>query len=101
MKESIPVTIFGQNFILRTDSSAEEVQRVADFVNQAIDTVVATNRVADSLNVTLLTLLNVTQAYLQLQSACNRDEQDLAGRIDRMTQRIEDVLGHTPQIKSL
>ena len=99
MKESISVTIFGQSFILRTDSSADEVHRVVDFVNQAIDGVVTTNRVADSLNVALLTLLNVAQTYLQLQSARNRDEQDLAGRIDRLTQRIEDVLGHAPQIK--
>lgn len=99
MKESISVTIFGQSFILRTDSSADEVHQVVDFVNQAIDGVVTTNRVADSLNVALLTLLNVAQAYLQLQSARNRDEQDLAGRIDRLTQRIEDVLGHAPQIK--
>ncbi|MDZ4185167.1 MAG: cell division protein ZapA [Desulfuromonadales bacterium] len=99
MKESIPVTIFGQSFILRTDSSADEVHRVADFVNQAIDEVVTTNRVADSLNVALLALLNVAQAYLQLQSARNRDEQDLVGRMDRLTQRIEDVLEHASQIK--
>jgi cell division protein ZapA (FtsZ GTPase activity inhibitor) len=99
LKESIPVTIFGQSFVLRTDSPAEEVQRVADFVNQAIDEVITTNRVADSLNVALLALLNVAQAYLQLQSAHKGDEQDLAGRIDHLTQRIEDVLGQAPQIK--
>lgn len=99
MKESIPVTIFGQSFILRTDSSADEVHRVADFVNQAIDEVVTTNRVADSLNVALLALLNVAQAYLQLQSARKGNEQDLAGRMDRLTQRIEDVLEHAPQLK--
>ncbi|MBE0504643.1 MAG: cell division protein ZapA [Desulfuromonadales bacterium] len=99
MKESIPVTIFGQSFVLRTDSSAEEVHRVADVVNQAIDEVITTNRVADSLNVTLLAFLNVTQAYLQLQSAHKRDQQDLIERMDRLTQRVEDLLHHAPQIK--
>lgn len=99
MKQSIPVTIFGQSFILRTDSSADEVHRVADFVNQAIDEVVTTNRVADSLNVALLALLNVAQAYLQLQSARKGDEQDLAERMDRLTQRIEDVLEHAPKLQ--
>jgi cell division protein ZapA (FtsZ GTPase activity inhibitor) len=99
VKESIPVTLFGQSFILRTDSSAEEVHRVADFVNQSIDEVVTTNRVADSLNVALLALLNVAQSYLQLQSLRKGDEQDLAGCMDRLTQRIEDVLGDAQQVK--
>ena len=96
MKESIPVTIFGQSFILRSNSSADEVRRVADFVNQAIEAVAATNRVADSLNVALLAFLNVAQAYLQLQSAPQRDEKELVARMNRLVQRIEDELGHAP-----
>lgn len=93
MKESIPVTILGQSFILRSESSADEVRRVADFVNQAIDEVVATNRVADSLNVALLAFLNVAQAYLQLQAVRQGDQQELVVRMNRLAQRIEDELG--------
>lgn len=92
MKESIPVTIFGQSLILRSDLSAGEVRRVADFVNQAIDEVVPTHHVADSLNVALLAFLNVAQAYLQLQSARQGDEQESVARMNRLAQRIEDEL---------
>lgn len=93
MKESIPVTIYGQSFILRSDSSAEEVRRVADFVNEAIDEVVATGRVADSLNVALLAFLNVAQTYLQLKDARQGDDQELIVRMNQLAQRIEDELG--------
>lgn len=99
MRESIPVTIYGQSFILRSDSSADEVRRVADFVNSAIDEVVATHRVADSLNVALLAFLNVAQTYLQLQSARQGEEQELLARMNRLAQRLEDELGQAPDTK--
>lgn len=99
MKEAIPVTIFGQSFLLRSDSSADEVRRVADFVNQSIEAVKVTDRVADSLHIALLAFLNVAQAYLQLQDARQGGEQELVARMNRLTQRIEDELGQAPDSK--
>lgn len=99
MKEAIPVTICGQSFILRSDSSAAEVRRVAEFVNQAIERVNVTDRVADSLHIALLAFLNVAQAYLQLQDARQGDEQELVARLNRLAQRIEAELGQAPDFK--
>ena len=99
MKEAIPVTIFGQSFILRSDSSADEVRRVADFVNQAIAGVNVTDRVADSLHIALLAFLNVAQAYLQLQDARQGEDQELVARMNRLAQRIEAELGQTSHVK--
>jgi cell division protein ZapA len=99
VKKSIPVTIYGQSFILRSDSSEDEVRRVADFVNQAIAEVVMTNRVADSLNVALLAFLNVAQAHLQLQSARQGEEQELLARINRLAQSLEGELGQVTDTK--
>lgn len=99
MKESIPVTIYGQSFILRSDSPEDEVRRVVDFVNQAINGVNVTDRVADSLHIALLAFLNVAQAYLQLQSVRHGEEQELLARMNRLAQRLEDELGHAPDTK--
>ena len=99
MKESIPVTVFGQSFLLRSNSTADEVRRVVGFVNQAIDSVVVTNRVADSLNIALLAFLNVAQAYLQLQDAQQGDQQELAARLNRLVQKIEDEVGAVAKAK--
>lgn len=93
MKAAIPVTVFGQSFTLRSNSSAAEVRRVADFVNQAIGEVVATNRVADSLHIALLAFLNVAQVHLQLQDAQQGEEQELADRLQRLVQIIEEEIG--------
>jgi cell division protein ZapA (FtsZ GTPase activity inhibitor) len=99
VKEAIPVTVFGQSFMLRSSSSADEVRRVADFVNQAIDGVNVTDRVADSLHIALLAFLNVAQAYLQLQDARQGDEQELLARLDHLAQRIDDELGQASDTK--
>jgi cell division protein ZapA (FtsZ GTPase activity inhibitor) len=99
VKEAISVTIFGQSFLLRSDSSADEVRRVTDFVNQAIDAVNVTDRVADSLHIALLAFLNVAQAYLQLQDARQGEEQELVARLNRLSQRLEAELGQTPDLK--
>lgn len=94
MKESIPVTIFGQSFLLRSDSSPDEVHRVAEFVSTAIDEVATTGRVTNSLNVVLLAFLNVAQTYLQLQSSRQGDEQELFDRMSRLAGRLDDELGY-------
>jgi cell division protein ZapA (FtsZ GTPase activity inhibitor) len=99
VKGSTPVTVYGQSLILRSDSSEDEVRRVADFVNQAIDSVNATDRVADSLHIVLLAFLNVAQAYLQLQSVRHGEEQELLARMNRLAQRLEDELEHAPDTK--
>ena len=93
MKETIPVTIFGQSFALRSSSSAEEMRRIADFVNQAIDEVVVTNRVADSLHIALLAFLNVAQAYLQLRDGQQGDQQESVDRLNKLVQIIEVEIG--------
>lgn len=96
MKESIPITVFGQSFSLRSSASADEVRRVADFVNQAIAEVVATHRVADSLHIVLLAFLNVAQSYLQLQNEQQGDQQELANRLNRLMQIIAEEIGAVP-----
>jgi cell division protein ZapA (FtsZ GTPase activity inhibitor) len=97
VKESIPVTVFGQSLILRSNSSEAEVRRVAAFVNQAIDKVVVPNRVADSLNIALLAFLNVAEAYLQLLDERQGDQQEIAARLDTLLHRIEEEVG--PPVK--
>lgn len=91
MNGAVQVTLLGQHLTLRSDSSADEVRRVADFVNRAIDEVSASGRAADSLNVSLLALLNLAQAYLRLQDARQYDAQDVVARLNRLTRRMEDA----------
>lgn len=91
MKTPVQVTILGQVFTLRSNTSSEEALRVAEYVSKAVDEVVATGKAVDSLNVSLLALMNVAQAYLQLRDQ-RENEQAAVVRIDRLTQRLDKVL---------
>lgn len=97
MKQSLQVSILGQQFFLRTDSPPEQVQRIAEFVEGQIQEITASGRVADSLQAAILALLNVSARYLQ----GGTDDQDglppeAAERLRLMTGKIERALAETP-----
>lgn len=93
MKESIPASVFGQNFMLRSTLSGDEVQRITDFVNQAIVEVATKSRVTDSLNIALLAFLNVAEDYLRLQDAQQGNQQEIDTRLRHLIERIEHEIG--------
>lgn len=68
MKQSIQVSILGQQFNLRSDASPEQVHRVARFVEDQIAQVSSSGRAVDSLQATILALLNVSAAHLKEES---------------------------------
>lgn len=78
MKHSVQVTILGQQYVVKSEASPEEVQKVAAFVNGQIAEVAAARRTVDSHNAAVLALLNVAGAYLRL-----RDEETVSdGRLE-------------------
>lgn len=97
MKEPVQVAILGQSFTLRSDAGDEEVRRVAEFVNRTIAEVSAAGKSVDSLNVSLLALMNVAQAYLQLRDAHQLDAQDAIARLKRLTRRMEEASRTAPE----
>jgi len=100
VKEAVQVTILGQVFTLRSDASPKEVQQVAAFVNQAIAQVSSSGKSVDSLHVSLLALLNVAQAYLQLQAERDREAAEMARRVDRLLRRLDEAGGDNPEVGS-
>lgn len=89
MKQSLQVSILGQQFNLRSDASPEQVQRIAEFVEGQIHQVTDAGKVADTLQAAILALLNVSARYLQDGSAGGDTSLDserlrlLIGRIER------------------
>jgi cell division protein ZapA len=88
VKEAVQVTLLGQVFSLRSEATPEEVRRVTEFVNRAIAEASSSGKTVDSLNVSLLALLNVAQAFLRLQESKAEEERELVGRLDRLMQRM-------------
>ena len=87
-KEAVQVTILGHHYSFKSDA-ADDVVRVADFVNRRIDEVLGTGRAADSLNAAILTLMNVAGELMQLRSEGGTQDPDTLERLEKLLERLE------------
>lgn len=88
MKGAVQVVILGHEYTIKSEASAEEVQRVAVFVSERIKEAMIAGKLADSLDGTVLALMNVAGAYLRLQSRAD-DEKETTGRLKRLLRRLD------------
>ena len=91
MKQSIQVSILGQQFNLRSDAPPEQVHRVARFVEDQIAQVTSTGRAVDSLQAAILALLNVSAAHLDGDTTSDQNDED-EQRLNVMVEKIEAAL---------
>lgn len=86
MKRATQVNILGQPYTVRSDSSPEEIARVADYVNEQLTLVTQAAPTADTRHITVLTLLNIAGSYLDLLKQQGGSEQ---GRLQELIERID------------
>ena len=67
MKEEnlIEIKVFGQTFTVKSDSEEAHVQEVAQYVNERIVEILKKTRSVSSLNVAILTALNIADDLLK------------------------------------
>ena len=92
MKQSVQVSILGQQFNLRSDASPEQVHRVARFVEDQIAQVTSSGRAVDTLQAAILALLNVSAAHLAEESSSGSSGVD-DKRLVQLAEKIEAALG--------
>ena len=91
MKQSVQVSILGQQFNLRSEAPPEQVHRVARFVEDQIAQVTSSGRAVDSLQASILALLNVSAAHLEggpLPGSFEMEKQ----RLTQLVEKIETAL---------
>ncbi len=91
MKKSVQVSILGQQFNLRSDASPEQVHRVARYVEDQISQVASSGRAVDSLQATILALLNVSAVHLNDELASGASVAE-AQRLSKLVEKIEAAL---------
>ena len=91
MKQSVQVSILGQQFNLRSDAPPEQVHRVARFVEDQIAQVTASGRAVDSLQAAMLALLNVSAAHLEGEPSVAGFEVE-SQRLSQLVEKIETAL---------
>lgn len=92
MKQSVTVSILGQEFHLRSNASAEHVHKVAAFVEEQISQVTSSGRVADTMQAAILALFNVSASYLESRGLNPDTEAEVSARLQTLADRIEKTL---------
>lgn len=75
MKQSVQVTILGQQYSIRSSCPLDEVQKVAAFVDARIAEVMASGATANTMNAAVLAFLNVAGSYLELKNHVDESQQ--------------------------
>ncbi|WP_429885874.1 cell division protein ZapA [Geoalkalibacter halelectricus] len=84
LKRTHQVTILGQQYSLRTEASSEQVREVVDFIHRSLAEVSGRQKAVDSLDVAVLTLLNVAGSYLHLKQSTTVGERRLEALLEKI-----------------
>ena len=88
-ERSVEIKVFGQTYAVKTDAEEDHIQEVARYVNEKIDEVLKKTRSVSTLNVAILTALNIADDLLKekekrmvLLREIEKKSEDLAEKID-------------------
>jgi cell division protein ZapA (FtsZ GTPase activity inhibitor) len=98
-RNSVTIKLAGKEYRLRSEASEEELQRVAVYVDQAMQRIRERTDTVDSQDTALLTALNLAREVLHLREkgevVQELSEADADNRIRGMIEKIEAVLPKT------
>lgn len=87
-KQSVQVTIFHQTYTLRTAGDAQEIQELADRVDQLMAAIAAKSANADSLRVAVLACLHMADQLRALE----RELTELRQRVEQKSEQFRLLL---------
>jgi cell division protein ZapA len=92
----VEIKVFGQTYTVKTDAEEDHIQEVARYVNEKMDEVLKKTRSVSTLNVAILTALNIADDLLKekekrvaLLKEIEMKSKDLAEKIDLRLGREE------------
>ncbi len=84
MRQPLEVDIMGQRLTVSSEDGVEHVREVAGYVEQQMRQLAGRRLSASTLDLALVTALNIASEYWKLQ----HQQEALERMIDRMTQRV-------------
>lgn len=95
-KRAVAVRISGQEYRIKSDADESSLQRVANCVDAAMDQIRSRTGTVDSLDVAILTSLNLAREVLELRErvgAVGRTDEQEAERLRELIELAESALG--------
>ena len=90
-KEAVAVRIAGHNYKILSDGDADLLRKIASYVDQAMNQVRKRTGTVDTLDVAVLTCLNLAREVLALRDQQNDGFED--DRMRSLIERVETILG--------
>lgn len=85
MKKAIEITIMGQKFMVRSESSEEYVTKVAAYVDKKINEVLQGTKSVASVQVALLGAMNIADEFFKYQD-------DRAKLLNDVEKKVQDMI---------
>jgi cell division protein ZapA (FtsZ GTPase activity inhibitor) len=96
-KRSVAVRIAGHEYRIRSEADEEWLQKVANYVDHGMEQIRERTGTVDTLDVAILTALNLARENLDLRAKFEEDRGAAAGvaasRIDALIDLVESAMG--------
>jgi cell division protein ZapA (FtsZ GTPase activity inhibitor) len=90
--EAVNITLFGHEYDIRGYGNSKEVQKIAAFITQRAEGIKKNVSVASTLDLAVLTLLNITNEMFQHKHAKEVTIKKLEEKTDRLLKAIDKIV---------
>jgi cell division protein ZapA len=92
-ERSVEIKVFGQTYTVKTDAEEDHIQEVAKYVNEKIDEVLKKTRSVSTVNVAILTALNIADDLLKEREKRMIILQEIEVRSKDLAEKIDIKIG--------
>lgn len=89
MKKQVEIKVMGQKFTVRSDSTEEYVNEVANFVEEKINEVMRSTKAVASLNVVILAAMNIADEFMKFKQTKDKQWDNAEKKIKNVIELID------------
>jgi len=95
----VEIKVFGQTYTVKTDAEEDHIQEVAQYVNEKVNEVLKKTRSVSSLNVAILTALNIADDLLKEREMRKALLQEIEAKSKDLAEKIDVGIGESEREK--
>jgi len=89
----VEIKVFGQTYTVKTDAEEEYIQEVAKYVNEKMDEVLKKTKTVSTLNVAVLTALNIADDLIKEKEKRTALVQEIEAKSKDLVEKIDVKIG--------
>jgi cell division protein ZapA len=85
----VEIKVFGQNYTVKSDAEEDYIQAIAQYVNEKMEEVLKKTRSVSTLNVAILTALNIADDFLKEREKRMAFVREVEAKSKELAEKIE------------